>query len=306
MGANVFFASASELATLTNTFSVDDVPTDPTTISLVITDPENTSTTYTFADTEITRTSAGVYTKDITCSIAGTWTYRWVGTGDVVKTEAGTWDVLDVTLGRLYATVSALKSRLGIGVDAPDTRDDFELHTVCFAASRMVEHYTQRIFWRTVPATVRTLVPTSPYCLRLGPFGDLVSVSALATDPSGGGTFGTAWATGDYQLWPVNPSAAPETRPYTQIRAIGGRTFPQPYAASGRADRVQVTGVWGWPAVPYSVRQSALITAAELFRSKSTFEAQAGYDEMAQFVLRRNPFALDLIKPYRLTPVLMA
>ena len=44
----------------------------------------------------------------------------------------------------------------------------------------------------------------------------------------------------------------------------------------------------------------------ELYRSKSTFEAQGGYEEMAGFVLRRNPFALDLVKPYRRTPVLVA
>jgi hypothetical protein len=304
MGALVFFESSSELATLTNTFSVDGTPTDPTTITLAVTDPQGAATPYTFAAAEITKLSTGVYRKDIACSIAGTWTYRWTGTGTVVDTTVGTWDVQETALGRLYASVEALKSRLGIG--ATDTADDFELHTACFAASRMVENYTQRLFWRTAPATVRTLVPTSPHRLKLGPFADLVSLSALATDSTGDGVFETAWASSDYQLWPANPSAAPETRPYTQIRAVAGRTFPIPYAVAARADRAQGTGVWGWPAVPYSVRQSAAITAAELFRSKSTFEAQGGYEEMAQFVLRRNPFALDLIKPYRLTPVLMA
>jgi hypothetical protein len=296
MGANVFFASASELATLTNTFSVDGTPTDPTTISLVITDPENTSTEYTFADTEITRTSAGVYTKDVVCSVAGTWTYRWVGTGDVVKTEAGTWDVLDVTLGRLYATVAALKSRLGM--ETTDTRDDFELHTVCFAASRALEQYCQRLFWRSAAGTARTFVPTGLYRLKLPVFCDLVSVSALATDASGDGTFETSWSSSDYQLLPLNPDAAPETRPYTAVKPLA-RAWPAPCGALTRDDRIQITGVWGWPAVPYGVRQSALITAAELFRSKSTFEAQMGYEEMAQMVLRRNPFARDLIKPCR-------
>lgn len=302
MGAVVFFESASEQATLTNTFNVDDTPTDPTTISLIVTDPEGTATTYTFADTQITKVSTGVYRKAIGCSIAGEWTYQWVGTGTVVDTDAGTWTVFDTTLGRLYATVQALKSRQGI----TNTNDDYELHTACFAASRMVEHYCQRVFWRTTSAEVRTFCPDGLYCLTLPPFNDLVEVTTLKSDVSGDGTFETTWSASDYQLLPVNPSAGPEPQPYTKVKAIT-RTFPWPYTTrAARADRIQITGVFGWPAVPYSVRQSALITAAELYKGRSTFEAQMGFDEMAQFVMRRNPMALDLIKPYRRYPVLVA
>ena len=296
MAATVYFESASEVATLTNTFSVGGTATDPTTISLIITDPESTTTTYTFADLEITKTATGVYTKDITCSIAGEWTFEWVGTGDVVDTEVGTWTVFDTALGRLYATVHALKSRLGLV--ATDTASDYELHLACFASSRAVEQFCQRLFWRTAAATIRTFIPDNPYCVKLPVFCDLVSASAVKTDATGDGTFETTWAAGDYQLLPHNPTAAPETKPYTEVKAVGTRTFPLPTAVLARDDRVQITGVWGWPAVPYGVRQSALITAAEVYRSKSTFEAQGGYEEMAGFMLRRNPFARDLIKPY--------
>jgi hypothetical protein len=300
--ALVFFESASELATLTNTFTVDDVATDPTTITLVITDPEGTETTYTFADAEITRTSAGVYTKDIVCDKAGEWTFRWQGTGDATDTEVGTWTVFDVTLGRLYATVAALKSRLGGGID--HDRDDYELHTACFAASRMVEHYCQRFFYRTT-SEARTFAPHNPYLLKLPEFNDLVSVTTFKTDTSGNGTFDVTWASTDYQLLPVNPSAGAEQKPYTKVKALA-RMFPLPFGPLSRDDRVEITGVFGWPALPYSVKQSALITAAELFKSKSTFEAQMGYEEMAQLIVRRNPMALDLVKPYRRHAVLVA
>lgn len=302
--ATVFFESASELATLTNTFKVDGVATDPDTVSLIITDPEGTATTYTFAAAEITKSDTGVYTKDITCDKAGEWSYEWVGTGAATDTEVGTWTVLDTALGRLYPTVQALKSRLGL--TASDTSDDYELHLACFAASRMLENYCERLFWRGTSET-RTYVPTSQYLLKLPPFNDFVSVSTVATDSSGNGTFDVSWAAGDYQLLPHNPTAAPERKPYMSIKALA-RTFPLPVTALARDDRIQVTGVPGWPAVPYSVRQSGLISAAELFKSKSTFEAQMGYDEMAQFVFRRNPMARDLIKPYRhpLATVLMA
>jgi hypothetical protein len=297
----VFFESTSELATLTNTFSVGGTPTDPSTVSLIITDPEGEATTYTFADLEIVKVSTGVYTKDIVCETAGEWQLEWVGTGDAIDTEAGTWTVFDITLGRLYATVQSLKSRLGI----TDVRDDYELHLACFAASRLVEHYCQRVFWRGT-SEARTFVPEGQYCIELPAFNDLISVTTLKTDTTGNGTFDVTWASSDFQLQSVNPGSAPETQPYTQIRAVGTLTFPLSTVLLARDDRVQITGFWGWPAVPYSVRQSALITAAELFRSKSTFEAQGGYEEMADFVLRRNPFARDLIKPYRRVPVLVA
>lgn len=294
MGAVVFFESASELATLTNTFSVDGTPTDPTTISLIVTDPDGGSTTYTFADTEITKTSVGVYTKDITCNLAGDWQAEWVGTGDAVDTTVVTWHVYETALGRLYATPAALTSRLGNPVDA----DDFELHMACFATSRAVEQYCERTFWRTSSGVARTFVPNDLYLLKLPVFCDLVSVDSLATDGGGDGTFETSWSASDYQLLPLNPDAAPETKPYDAVKPLV-RTWPVPYTRLTRDDRIRITGVWGWPAVPYAVRQSALITAAEVFRSKSTFEAQMGYDEMATMVLRRNPIARDLLKPYR-------
>lgn len=294
MGAVVFFESASELATLTNTFSVDGTPTDPDTVSLVITDPTGSATTYTFADAEITKTSTGVYTKDITCSVAGTWQFEFVGTGPATDATAGTWHVYETTLGRLYATPAALTSRLGDPVNA----DDFELHMACFATSRAVEQYCQRTFWRTATGVARTFVPDDLYLLKLPVFCDLVSASALATDAGGDGTFETSWTSSDYQLLPLNPDAAPETRPYDAVKPLA-RSWPLPHSRLQRDDRIRITGVWGWPAVPYAIRQSALITAAEVFRSKSTFEAQMGYDEMAQMVLRRNPIARDLLKPYR-------
>lgn len=303
--ANVFFESASELATLTNTFTVDGAETDPDTITLTITEPDGSSTSYTFAEAEITKSSTGVYTKDITCDSAGTWAFEWVGTGAAVDTEVGTWQVFDTTLGRLYATVSALKSRLG---DTAST-DDFEYHTACFAASRVVEHYCQRFFYRT-SSTTATYVADNLYRLVLAdtdPWaGDLVSVSTLKSDESGDGTYETTWSASDYQLWPVNAAVGPETRPYIEIRAVGDRTFPLPSTPLSHRDQVQVTGVLGWPAVPYSVKQAALIIAAELFKSKSTFEAQMGFDEMAQFAMRRNPMSLDLLKPYRRYAALVA
>lgn len=290
MGASVFFESASELARLSNTFLVDEVATDPTTVTLTLTDPTGLSTPYTWAGGTVTRDSVGTFHKDVTCSVAGTWQYTWVGTGAATDTASGTFVVQEAAIGRLYATVDALKSRLGI----TDVRDDFELHAACFAASRAIESHTGRIYWRSAPATARTFEATSSTCLRVPPYCDIVSVSELATG-TGDGTFPTVWSASDYQLLPTNPQAAPEPKPYEEIRAIS-RTFPVAY--SGRRDLVRVTGVFGWPSIPWGIRQAALILAQETFKAKDTFGGVAGFGEFGVVRLRENPLLGSYVDPF--------
>jgi hypothetical protein len=303
VSSTVFYESASELATLTNTFSVLGAPTDPTAISLVVTDPTGAATTYTFALAEITKTGTGIYTKDIACTVAGEWQAVWTGTGAASDAQAVTWTVWETSLGHLYATVDALKSRLGI----THANDDAEIHGACFASSRDVEQHCQRIFYRSAAATVRTFVPTDSYCLKLPVFNDLVSVSALKTDAAGDGTFGTTWTAADYQLLPYNPSAAPEQRPYEQIDAIGGQTFPINYGYSRtRKDRVQITGVFGWPSVPRLVREATLLLAAETFKLKEAPFGIAGGDDFGLIRIRENLQVEKRLRSYVRYPVLVA
>jgi hypothetical protein len=307
VGATVFFQSSSELATLTNTFKAGSplVPTDPTTISLTVTTPAQVPTTYTHAGGTITKSSTGVYTKDIACTEDGTWTYEWTGTGAASDIVAGTWEVHETALGKLYAPVEALKSRLGMA--STDTADDFELHAACFAASRSLEQYCEGHFWRTATGTVRTFVPCGLYELRLPEFNDLVSVTTLKTDAAGDGTFETTWASTDYQLLPQNPAAAPEQKPYTKIRAIGAQTFPTTYVALARDDRVEITGVYGWPTVPYGIKQAALILAAETFKLKDApGGGVAGFGEFGVIRIRQNPMVAQFADPYRRNAVLVA
>lgn len=302
MSATVFFADSSELATLTNTFKVGGTATDPTTVSLTVTDPTGAATTYTFAAAQITKTDTGVYTKDIACATAGTWTYEWIGTGAASDAAAGTWDVFETQLGRLYATVAALKSRLGI----TDAVDDFELHAACFAASRSIEQYCERTFWRTDANTARTFEPCGLYLLKLPEFNDLVSVTTMAADTDGDGTADVTWAATDYQLYPVNPGAAPETRPYTKVKAVGRYTFPLLYPTLVHTDLMHITGAWGWPAVPWAIRQATLILAAEMFKLKDAPFGVAGFGDYGPVRIRENPKLAAYAGPYRRNAALMA
>jgi len=72
---------------LRTTFQVSGTNTDPTTIQLEVQDPSGNTDTYTYIAAQITRSSAGVYYKDITFDEAGWWIYEWTGTGAVVAVE---------------------------------------------------------------------------------------------------------------------------------------------------------------------------------------------------------------------------
>jgi hypothetical protein len=298
VSATVFFNSASELATLTNTFAVNGVNTNPTGVTLTVTSPTNVVTTPVTSNP-----STGIYTADVTCNEEGEWEYVWAGTGAAADTVAGSWTVYDTALGNLYCPIQAVKSRLGI----TNNNSDYELHAACFAVSRWIEEYTERVFYRSLSAS-RTFVPRDLYCLRLPEFNDLVSVTSLKTDTAGDGSFALAWNAADYQLLPYNPSAAPEQRPYTEIRAVGGLTFPAlyAYAVPRRRDVVQVTGIWGWPKVPYGVRQAALILAADTFKLKDAPFGIEGSPDFGATTVGENRRAMKFLDPYRRNSALVA
>jgi hypothetical protein len=287
----VFFNGTNELATLGNTFKVAGVATDPTVASVTVTSPSGTVTVVT-----PTKVTTGVYTTDVVCNEAGEWQAVWTGTGTATDTEAVTWTVFETTLGKLYVTVQALKSRLGI----TNNNDDYELHAACFSVSRQIEQWCDRHFWRTPTTEVRTFVPTDGwYRLRLPAFSDLISVTTLKSDASGDGTFEITWDPSQYELWPPNPTAAPETVPYTEIRTTSTQVFPIIFPGLiARADRVQITGAFGWPAIPWGVRQAALILAAEAYKAK---DAPFGVAGEGEFVTRLGDSkrAMSFLQPYK-------
>jgi hypothetical protein len=68
--------------------TVAGVPTDPTTVTLVVKEPDGTLTTYTYPAT-LSKESTGRFYTDITLDAAGLWSYRLTGTGAVVAVEEG-------------------------------------------------------------------------------------------------------------------------------------------------------------------------------------------------------------------------
>lgn len=193
-----------------------------------------------------------------------------------------------------YATAEELKQRLG----GKTVEYNGQLDDAVSTASRWIDTYCERTFGKDETDATRKFKADSPACLELPSFADIVSVTTLATDADGDGDFETVWDAADYEL-DADEAHGPEPRPYTRIRAIGARSFPVIYGPRARRYRVQITGIFGWPAVPDPVRQACLIMASELFRLKDAPLGIAEYSEMGLARARSNPQALILLGPYR-------
>ncbi len=70
--------------TVTGTFTVDGVVTDPTTVNVLHRSPNGVTTTIAGTAAAVTNPSTGVYKTDIFANVNGTWTYQFNGAGTVV------------------------------------------------------------------------------------------------------------------------------------------------------------------------------------------------------------------------------
>lgn len=305
MTAQVLFQDAGghDLATLVMPFTSNGVYADPTTVTCVVTDPTGLVTLHTYlgaSPADITKVSIGVYSLLVPCTIKGLWGFEWIGAGAVSEAEPGTFTVLPGPLvNQFYTSVEELKDRLGITT----TANDLQAQLAVMGAAKAIEGLTGRFFYQVTET--RTFVP---YDIWEQPIDDLVSITALNVDSQGTGVYDQAWVNNvDYQLaygiWEFNALASGEPRPFTQVRVIngaaGGKFFPfiWPFAP---LNRVQVVGTWGWPEVPYAVKQASLQVASELFKLKDAPFGLAGTSEFGVMrVPKVNPYIVPLLTPYK-------
>lgn len=160
-----------------------------------------------------------------------------------------------------YTTLNDVKAALNL----EDSMDNAALEVAIATASRQIDDYCGRFFYKDgtvgVPAT-RYYTPTDYY---IQPTDDFVSISEIATDDNFDRTYSTVWTTDDSMFEPVNnPSRG---WPMSRILAVGSYVFPWNLPQS-----VRVKGIFGWADVPYEVKTAAKIQASRLFlRNQSPF-----------------------------------
>ena len=189
-----------------------------------------------------------------------------------------------------YTTTQAVRSALDI-----DTTDEATLALAVTSASRLIDSMCGRNFGITTSAA-RYFSPDDPYCVSIG---DAATVTAVATDDAGTGTYSTTWAVTDWQAQPVGGIAPSGLTgwPYRAVVAISGRTFQKGY---NRRPVVKDTATWGWAAVPDDVEMACLMLASEMF--KAAREAPFGSAGLADFgpvTIRGNLRVAQLLAPYK-------
>jgi hypothetical protein len=156
----------------------------------------------------------------------------------------------------LYVEPEELKTMADIGGNYADDA----VRRACRAASRGIDLATRRRFWLDPDATsVRTYTPDQ---LRFLFIDDLVAITSVMVDRTGDGVYEETWTRGtDYILEPQNAPVEDPQQPWQFIRCrqLRGRWFPVEIEAGA-----QITGQFGWQAIPEEIRTCAIIIATKL------------------------------------------
>lgn len=308
MTATVYYAGTAEIATLSNVFTVTPsgggtpVPTDPTTVQLLVTDPAGVQTIYTTSSSPaLNHTGPGAYSISIGTPTAGLWSYVWIGTGTASDVAPGTWRAHPPDWWLSYAGPEELKDRIGLATDQlTDSRQDSQVVMALRSAALTVNNWCGRYFYQ-LPGT-RTYAPEDLWTLRTD---DIVSVSQLSTDNDGDGVYETIWTLNtDYVLETprgYNIASTGEPWPYTRVRVIsppsGSKYFP-PVWPFRHLDSVKITGVFGWPAVPLLISEAVLQLGTDLYKLKDAPFGVAGFAEYGAVRVRANPQIRSMLQRY--------
>jgi hypothetical protein len=195
-----------------------------------------------------------------------------------------------VALTNAYCTLSDLKTSLAI----EDITDDTALEAAILTASRMIDDYTGRFFYKdgtNAAPVVRYYTAQDWYTCNVD---DFVSLTQIATDDNFDQLYTTIWQADDYMVEPVNNPR--RGWPLTRLLAIDSYIFPYNLPQS-----VKVTAVWGWAAVPAEISMAAKLQASRLFVRRQSPFGVAGTPEIGTVRLtsRLDPDVEALIRPFR-------
>lgn len=191
-----------------------------------------------------------------------------------------------------YATLADVKAALRI----TDSVDDSLIEISIESASREIDGFCNRIFYSTTGT--RVFQNDDSFVCQTD---DIVSITTLKTSVDGV-TYSQTWSASDYQLEPLNGVSGGIVQPATRIRAVGDYLFPI-WSVTGVYNNfaaVQVTGVFGWSAVPMAVKQACILLAMRQFKRYDSPLGVAGFGDLGAIrVGRVDPDVEALLQPYR-------
>jgi hypothetical protein len=188
-----------------------------------------------------------------------------------------------------YCTLAEVKSALRL----TDNADDGLLEKAIESASRRIDGYCNRFFYKTA-STAINIYPINEYLLRM-PEDLATNTVTIKIDTTANGTYATTLVQGvDYILEPTNASL--RGYPYVHARMVGGATFPLYVTPS--FPTCQVTAQWGWNAVPSDVSQACVLLSMRQFARLNAALGVVGFADMALQVRAVDPDVRDLLNQY--------
>lgn len=205
-------------------------------------------------------------------------------------------------LNNAYASLSDMHEAMRLN----DTSNDDRLILCLNAASRAIDNYCERKFWKDSVPESKVYVATSMTLVEIDDVQDLTGFT-VKTDPYNDGTFPITWDASEYQLEPLNAMYDGQPWAYTKIRAkasklfpvYGGIAIPQPFAYG----QTQVTALFGWSNTPDDVRKACIIEAQFLFKVDDAPFGATAFNETGILRLKdantvNHPTARALLGPY--------
>jgi len=204
-----------------------------------------------------------------------------------------------VAVTNAYCSVDDVRAQLG---DDAQRLDQALLERAVNAASRQVDKYCARRFWRDAAVTTRVYRATDSRSVWTDDISTTTGL-VVASDPGGDGTYETAWTLGtDYAVEPLSGDAVASgdtVTPYAfwRLSGVGTRVlFPR---SSVGFPAVQVTARFGWSAIPDDVAMATILKATALYKRKDAPFGVAGFGDFgAVKISRSDPDVADLLRGY--------
>lgn len=157
-----------------------------------------------------------------------------------------------------YATVEELRAYAGI-TDDDDTTDNDKLQRNIAAASRSIDKHCHRQFGKVDGAQLRTYTARG-YAVDID---DLMDLTAVTVTSAGLPATVSRW---------LPQNAAFDGVPYTRLYLTG--------TVSSAPAAISITGLWGWAAVPDSVKEATLLQALRFSLRKNSPFGVAGSPDL--------------------------
>lgn len=191
-----------------------------------------------------------------------------------------------------YATTAELRTF----VHESGTDQDTNLGLALTAASRAVDEATDRQFGVLTVAAARYYQPiwSAVHGRWMAHIDDLQTITSLVvkSDLGRDGVYETTIT--DFRLWPVN--AAGDGFPWTEmVFGTGASVSPDPGS-------LEVTALWGWTAVPDTVKDATLLQASRFYKRRDSPYGVAGSPDMGnelRLLAKVDPDVAVMLRPYR-------